>query len=352
MSRDATPLLTPVPAGVRDRLVRLCLTLFVRGSLLVSPRPTVLLLRQMFAAGGAAVARGLDPHTPANVTALTDERYGSNPDEVLDVYRPAGFEGRLPTVVWVHGGGWIAGSKEELAGYFKLIASRGYTVVGPRYSLAPKRRYPTPTRQIMQALQYLQANAERLQLDPARIVIGGDSAGAQLTAQVAALVTTPGYANAVGVEPTITAEQLRGVVLACGPYDLARLAAGHTSIGTRLVQAVLWAYSGKRKFLEDRHFATFSLTDHVTPAFPPALVTVGNADPLRLHSELLVQQLLEEGTQLETLFFPADYEPALGHEYQFTLDTDAGDLFLERLFTFLRRQLDEQPQPASPRPDR
>jgi hypothetical protein len=54
----------------------------------------------------------------------------------------------------------------------------------------------------------------------------------------------------------------------------------------------------------------------------------------------------------DTLFFPADYEPSLGHEYQFTLDTAAGELFLERLLTFLRRQLREQGSRAEARPPR
>ena len=120
--------------------------------------------------------------------------------------------------MWVHGGGFLGGSKEELSSYFKLLASHGYTVVAPRYSLAPEHHYPTPTRQVMQALEYLQGNAERLQLDPDRVVIGGDSAGAQIAAQIGALVTTPGYADAVGIAPTITPTQLRGLVLACGQY--------------------------------------------------------------------------------------------------------------------------------------
>jgi acetyl esterase/lipase len=311
----------------------------LRISLIVSPRPTVFLLRHVFAAGGAAVARGLEAHTPANVTALLDERYGREPDEVLDVYRPAGIKEALPTVVWVHGGAWIAGSKEELAGYFKIIASNGYAVVAPRYSLAPQSRYPSPARQIMHALEHLQANAERLRLDPGRMVICGDSAGAHIAAQVAALVTTPGYADAVGIRPTIATDGLRGVVLACGPYDLGVLAASTTPTGARLVHAVLWAYSGKRRFRDDEAFATFSVIDHLTPAFPPALVTVGNADPLEAHSEALVGRLVTGGAQPETVFFPADHEPPLGHEYQFALDTDAGQLFLGRLLDFLNQRL-------------
>ena len=330
MRHDPTPLV-PAHHGLGDGFVRACLTAAVRTTLLVSPRPTVLLVRRAFAAGGAAVARGLEAHTPGDVAETLDERYGESDDELLDLYRPASSSGALPTLVWVHGGGWVGGSKDELAGYFKLIASHGFTVVGPRYSLAPERRYPTPPRQVMEALRFLQANAERLELDATSIVVGGDSAGAQIAAQVAALVTTPGYSDAVGVVPAIAPDRLRGVVLACGPYDLSLLGT------SRLVQAVGWAYSGHRRYRDDPVFSTLSVADHVTAAFPPALVTVGNADPLRPHSERLVERLRSQGSEPETLFFPDDYTPALGHEYQFDLDTAAGRLFLDRMITFLRR---------------
>jgi acetyl esterase/lipase len=173
----------------------------------------------------------------------------------------------LPLVLWVHGGGWVGGAKDEITGYFKLIAHNGYIVAGPRYSLAPAHHYPTPPRQMMQALSYLQANAERFQIDPDRIAVAGDSAGAQIAAQLGALVTTPGYAETVGVEPTIAAPQLRGLVLACGPDDLGLLFQPSTPAGRRFVRAVLWAYSGKRNFVDDPAFATLSVTDNVTSAF-------------------------------------------------------------------------------------
>lgn len=70
----------------------------------------------------------------------------------------------------------------------------------------------------------------------------------RLAAQLAAVATTPGYAAAVGIDPTITSAQLRGAVLACGPYDL-RLARQSIESGSRFVQIVLWAYSGRRHFL-------------------------------------------------------------------------------------------------------
>jgi acetyl esterase/lipase len=192
---------------------------------------------------------------------------------------------------------------------------------------------------MMQALEYLQFNAVRLRIDPDRIVIAGDSAGAQIAAQLGALVTTSGYAEAVGVTTAITAAQLRGLVLACGPYDLALARQASTPVGRLFFQAVLWAYSGTRDFQHDPAFATWSVTGDVSSAFPPALITVGNADPLRPHSELLADRLRATGAEVETVFWPVDHQPPLGHEYQFDLDTQPGQQFLDRMLTFLRQRL-------------
>jgi acetyl esterase/lipase len=355
MSQQATPsgeAMPPVPAArgrLAGRFVRWCRGAAVRVSLLISPWPAALLMRKVFAASGARLATALDWHAPANVTGLINQRYGADPDMLLDVFRPASARGPLPLVVWVHGGGFVGGTKDELAGYFKLVASNGFAVAAPRYSLAPGRRYPTPLRELMQALQYLQVNAGRLLIDPDRIALAGDSAGAHIAAQAGALVTTPGYAEAVGITPTITPAQLRGLILACGLYDLQLVRHPISPAGRLFVQASLHAYSGRRRFLDDPAFAAWSITDHVSTAFPPALITVGNADPLRPHSELLAGKLQTQGTETETLFFPAGYQPPVEHEYQFDLDTDAGKLFLDRLLTFLRQRL--AAPPGSPATD-
>lgn len=349
-SGQAMPLVPAARGGLGSGLVGWCLGAAVRLSLLISPWPAALLVRKVFAASGAKLAMTLDRHAPANVLGLIDERYGPGPDMLLDVFRPASARGPLPLVVWVHGGGFVGGSKDELAGYFKLLASHGFTVAAPRYSLAPGHRYPTPLRQLMQALQYLQANAGRLLVDPDWIALAGDSAGAHIAAQAGALVTTPGYADAVGITPTVTSAQLRGLVLACGPYDLQLGRYASSPSGLLFVQAVLQAYSGSRRFLDDPAFAAWSITDHVSAAFPPALITAGNADPLRPHSELLAGRLRAKGADAQTLFFPAGHQPPLGHEYQFDLDTDAGQLFLDRLLTFLRQRLAAPPQPPGTDP--
>ena len=338
MSRDPTPLGPTARPGLVGRLVLWCALAAVRISLLLGPRPAALLVRKVFAAGGRRTAAGLARHAPDGVTSIVDERYGEDSGMVLDVHRPGSALGPLPLLVWIHGGGFVGGAKHELADYLRLVASHGYVVAAPGYSLAPEHRYPAPPRQVMQALAYLQSNAVRLGIEPERIALAGDSAGAHIAAQLGAVVTTAGFADAIGIVPTVTAAQLRCLALACGPYDLG-LVDRASRTGRLFIEVVLRAYTGTRSFRDDPRSATWSITENVTSRFPPTLLTVGNADPLRPHSELLAERLRAEGVNVETLFFPDEHLPPLGHEYQFDLDGDAGRLFLERLVAFLGERL-------------
>ncbi len=338
MSPDPTPLGPTARQGLVGRAVLWCVLAAVRVSLVFGPRPAALLVRKLFAAGGRRTAAGLARHAPAGVASIVGERYGEDGDMVLDVHRPASADGPLPLLVWIHGGGFVGGAKHELADYLRLVASHGYVVAAPGYSLAPEHRYPTPPRQLMHALAYLQSNAARLGIEPARIALAGDSAGAHIAAQLGAVATTPGYAEAVGIAPTVTAAQLRCLALACGPYDLS-LVDRASPAGRLFIEVVLRAYTGTRSFRDDPGSATWSITENVTSNFPPALLTVGNADPLRAHSELLAERLRAAGAEVETLFFPDDHRPPLGHEYQFDLDGEAGRSFLERLLAFLGGRL-------------
>jgi acetyl esterase/lipase len=336
----ATPLVPQRPPGVRAHVLGTLLGATVRASLLVSPRPTALLIRRVFAEGGARTKAVLDRHAPDGTIVTVGIRYGDEPEAVLDLTRSATATGPRPLVVWIHGGGWIGGSKDELLGYAKQLAAAGYTVATPDYPRAPEHRYPAPPREVMRALGHLLGRADELGIDPDRVVLAGDSAGAQIAAQVAALVTTPGYADEVGIAPTIAPERLRGAVLACGPYDRDLALASGTKDGRRLVRAIMWAYSGARSPRRDPRLASWSVTEHLSPAFPPTLVTVGSADPLRAHSELLARRLTEQGVAVDTAFWPDDHVPPLGHEYQFDLDTEAGRVFLHRMLGFLGERLD------------
>lgn len=313
------------------RRVKLALVaLGIQLTLPFSPRPTIWLMSRVLLLDGAGPSPDLERHAPAGMSVLRDEAYGDGPRERFDLHRPADADGPLPVIVWLHGGGWVGGSKVQSWPYFQVLAAEGYAVVAAEYALAPGNRYPTPARQIMRLLAHLQAEPGRLGVDPQRIVLAGDSAGAHIAAQVAALVTTPGYAELVGVEPTVAPEQLRGVILACGPYDLHGIPRSHRHGWTH---ALFWAYSGTRRYATDPHFATWSVAEYLSPRFPPTLLTVGDTDPLYRHTVLLADRLRGVDVDVETVL-PAPGTGA-GHEYQFELDTPDAQEFLRRAIAFL-----------------
>lgn len=315
--------------------VAIAIAIAAYAALEFSPWPAAFVYRWFMNHGGEALSQAMQKHVPAGIASRLDERYDADDaDALLDVYFPASAARPLPTIVWVHGGGFLAGHKGLVAPYLKILAARGYTTVALGYSLAPARQYPTPVRQANAALAYLEKNAGRLHVDPERFFLAGDSAGAQVAAQLANAISVQSYARSVGISPSIRRQQLRGVILHCGMYDLG-LARFDGPFG-HLMRTIVWSYSGRKEFGDEARPPELSLPRFVTAEFPPAFISAGNADPLLAHSKALADALAARGVQLDTLFFPEDYRPKLPHEYQFKLDSGAGREALEHTVRFLK----------------
>ncbi len=301
----------------------------------LSPWPSVLLIRHVFDQGAAEASAKLDKHVPAGLREWTDLRYDAqDPDALLDLYAPAETTGPLLTVVWIHGGGFVSGDKRDLANYARVLAGQGFAVASVQYTIAPEARYPTPVRQANRALAFLAAGGE-WPVDPARLVLAGDSAGAQIAAQLAAALSSPGYARELGIDaPALAPGRLAGALLYCGPHD-ARLVSGGGPFGG-FMRTVFWSYFGQKEVDGLPAARQFSVPLHVNAAFPPSFISVGNADPLKAHSVALAEALEAQGVPVTRLFFPEDHQPALAHEYQFDLDAADGQRALRESVAFLR----------------
>ncbi len=165
-------------------------------------------------------------------------------------------------------------------------------------------------------------------------MLAGDSAGAQIAAQTANIISDPAYAEALGIDPSLERPRLAGMLLYCGVFDVGDVdfAGGFSGF----LRSVLWAYSGTKDFAADEKLmATFSVTPSVTSNFPPTFISAGNGDPLLQQSISLAAKLHEVGVRVETLFFPEDTSPPLPHEYQFNLDRPQGEEALARSLAFL-----------------
>ena len=307
-------------------------------ALQVSPWPAALFFRTFMDRSGIATAQALEPHVPAGVAALLDQRYDTaDADAILDVFYPTVVQGtdrKLATVVWVHGGGFLSGSKEQVANYLKILSGAGFTTIGVDYSLAPGSTYPTPIKEINAALAYIQANAARFHVDPSRFFLAGDSAGAQIAAQLANVISTPSYAWETRVAPSILRSQLRGVLLHCGVYDPGQFKFEGAS--GFFLQTVIWSYFGTKDISANPRRDEFSVVRNFSPGFPPIFVSVGNADPLAPQSHRLAEVAAGYGVPVDSLFFADDHTPPLRHEYQFNLDSEAGRMALARSVEFLK----------------
>jgi acetyl esterase/lipase len=111
-----------------------------------------------------------------------------SPDVTLRIYRPEKQSGRLPSLLWIHGGGYMLGEldQEDLTAK-QLTLTVDCVVVSVEYRLAPENPYPAPLEDCYAALKWLSANAGELKVDGSRIAIGGASAGGGLAAGLALL---------------------------------------------------------------------------------------------------------------------------------------------------------------------
>ncbi|MEJ1923455.1 alpha/beta hydrolase [Microbacterium sp. KHB019] len=308
----------------------------------ITPWPSAMAIRAVFTQGGDATAAEMDRHVPdTKLSETLDVAYGDDgSDTTMDVFTPASATAPLPTIVWIHGGAWISGSKENVDPYMRILAAEGYTTIAVNYTIGPEGTYPTAVHQLNTALAYIDAHASDLNVDASQIVLAGDSAGGQLASQMATIMTNPDYAEIMSIDPALHADQVVATVLNCGVYDLAALAALQGGAGWGLKSA-MWAYAGSKSWAENSTGATMSTVDWVTADFPTTYISGGNGDGLTwLQSIPMAQRLDELGVDVTTLFWPAAHEPALPHEYQFHLDMPDAQTALQKTIDFLDAHTD------------
>ncbi|MEU7279841.1 alpha/beta hydrolase [Streptomyces sp. NPDC045431] len=198
-------------------------------------------------------------------------RVGVRPLE-LDLWMPDEPPGPLPVIVYIHGGGWRAGTRTDMGPRFRhwspspfaRIARAGFAVASLDYRLSGEAVYPAQLEDVTAALAWLNARADELGLDTARTVCWGESAGAHLAALLA--LTTP----------------VSGCIAWYGPTDLTTLprhsqpgaydAADPTTREALLIGAPI-------SEAPDRARAA-SPVAHVTAGAPPFLILHGTDDTL------------------------------------------------------------------------
>lgn len=210
---------------------------------------------------------------PDSVVLTKDIEYGQVDGEPLklDLYQPKGLDNPVPGILFIHGGGWSKGGRNDYHYYCVKFAELGYVVATASYRLVPEWLYPAAVHDVKCAVRWLRANADKYHIDPDMIGVAGGSAGGHLSMMVGYSSDVPeleGDGGNAGVSSRVQA-----VVNLYGPTDLTVPAATEHP-------TVLGFFGGKTIDEVRTDYEQASPLAHVTEDDPPTLIIQGTIDDL------------------------------------------------------------------------
>ena len=223
--------------------------------------------------------------TPEDITRHDDISYGPYGEwNLLDIYHKKDVNTCQPTIVNIHGGGWVYGTKEIYQFYCMSLAQRGFTVVNFNYRLAPENKYPAALEDINSVFCFLKEHGKEYYVDTENLLVVGDSAGGQLASHYLTILTNPEFAKLfIFQTPDV---KVRAVALNCGVYDTNNCVDPGEDDN-------LLEYLDKEKLTKDI-WESLDTIKYMTSDFPPAFVMsayhdflVANAEPMYRHLQSL-----------------------------------------------------------------
>ncbi len=248
-----------------------------------------------------------------------------------DLYLPKGSE-KIPLVLWVHGGVFVAGDKSGVENWAYMLASQGLAFAAMNYSWAPEAHYPSQIIQITQALKEISKNDR---VDMSRVCIAGDSAGAHMAAQFSLITTNKDFSKRINIKSPLEAGALKCSLLYCGPYNFKQMINIKNRYLRIFMSRVGWSYMGKKNWQKSPLIDTITPKDFVTADYPPTYITDGNHFSFEGHGKELGEALRQKGVITRERYFEPEAYGQVPHEYQMQLADEKAMLCFEDTISFL-----------------
>jgi acetyl esterase/lipase len=270
----------------------------------------------------AATARAQAPEwaeqTPFNYEVTPNLTYyaASGEELKLDVYRPRNATGPVPVVMFIHGGGWVAGTKEQSVLRAVPVLAMGMAFVNVEYRLAKVAQAPAAVEDCRCALRWIVRNAEKYKFDVDRIVVAGASAGGHLALMTGMVTAAAGFDRPCPAEEKVrwtgsdkSEPKVAAIINWFGITDVSDMLEDGANPRS---YAIEWI--GNRNDVA-RIAARVSPLTYVRRGLPPILTIHGDADKLVpvSHARRLHEALQKAGATSELLIFPGaghgDFNP-------------------------------------------
>jgi acetyl esterase/lipase len=241
--------------------------------------------RRQFLPPGRQIHRDLE-YTP-----------GGHARNKLDLYLPAKADHPLPIIVWIHGGAWLAGSKEGCPAV--PLVTKGYAVASINYRLSQHAVFPAQIEDCKAAIRWLRANAKQYNLDAQHIGVWGASAGGHL---VALLGTSGDVKELEGNGGNLDqSSRVQCVVDWFGPTDFTKMGGSHDDANSPEAKLIGGPVQEKKDVAARANPITY-----ITKDDPPFLIMHGEDDkvvPIG-QSELLDEALRKAGVESTFIRIP------------------------------------------------
>ena len=215
------------------------------------------------------------------------------------ILRPAAQQAAAPGVLWIHGGGYATGmaGMVYMSRAMALVKKYGAVVVAPEYRLAGRHPYPDGLEDCCTALLYMKEHASELNIDPARLMVGGESAGGGLTAALCMACRDHGNVNIAFQMPlypmlddrdTPSSRNCRGI-----------------SWNTRRNHAAWKLYLTRVTGAPSPYAAPARQTDYT--CLPPCYTFVGNKEPFYCETLTYIENLQKAGVPASVDVYPSGF---------------------------------------------
>ncbi|MCP5144980.1 MAG: alpha/beta hydrolase [Gammaproteobacteria bacterium] len=244
----------------------------------------------------------------------------------LDLYQPAG-KANAAVVVFVHGGAWSAGSKDDVPDVF---VRNGYATASVEYRLSGEAKFPTQAHDIHAAIRFLRANAKRFNIDGSRIAIAGVSAGGHLAALVGVTSGVPALQGTLG-EHVGVSSKVQAILDYFGPTNFMTILPQSTphglSVRTPALQALLGGLPEELPDLARLASPVFQLDAND----PPLLILHGEQDPQVPINQSVELDSAYKRMGLDSTFVPVAEAAHGGPKFFDAEHTDVAVQFLKRV---------------------